>query len=491
MESTQSFNPAETKYVVPPEYHVFEQAPRFLVLDPVNFVWFVTDKTGKIAFEGLAKTGDPSDAATALAQLAGVPAGTPKVQEYVSAFVRHLVNIKFLHVQDYQPRDWGPGVLPRPTTMYVHLTNKCNLKCPYCYNQDHRTELIQLGRTPGSNMVSTEGTTEELLRVIDEAAELGFQEIKFTGGEALVNKDALKIAARAKSHGLYVNLLTNGILITEEIAREIAQVVDAVSISLDSDKPEEHDAVRGAGTHKKVLEAIRMLKDAGVKYLHVNAVFTPVNMNSAESFLGYAWDHIKADKVTIAGAGINDDVDGKFGAQRYMLDGDQFRVVEESARKFYQIRSASQPPPNPGDLWRKQCGVGNGLISIDPNGDAYPCQTLHRPEFLCGNVFETGLRHVLEHSQVMQQMKATTVDILPECKSCPVRYICSGGCRSEAYTREGDFLARNRAMCPQFFENAVQKLWNAAKTPLHEDNGTAPPPHTHAHSHPQPVMAQA
>ena len=349
--------------------------------------------------------------------------------------------------------------------------------------------MIQLGRTPGESEISTEARTEDLLRVVDEAAEIGFIELKLTGGEALINRDALKIAERGKSHGLQINLLTNGLLVTEEMAEKIAQVVDSISISLDSDKPEEHDAVRGKGTHAKVIEAIHRLRRAGIKNLHVNSVVTPVNMNSVDTFLDYAWNELKADEVTYAGSAIDvDDPTGRWGASEYVLTGEEYRQVYEQSKKFYQIqgvrRGRSKPKIVPrSSLRRRQCGVGNGIVSIDPNGDVYPCQTLHLPELRCGNVFKTSLRQVLENSGMLKKMKRAVVDILPECNVCPVRYVCAGGCRAEAYTREGDFLARNRAMCPTYFEMALDNLWDSATIPVEESAQTVENFYAHSGCH--------
>jgi sulfatase maturation enzyme AslB (radical SAM superfamily) len=81
---------------------------------------------------------------------------------------------------------------------------------------------------------------------------------------------------------------------------------------------------------------------------------------------------------------------------------------------------------------------------------------------------------------MLKKMKRAAVDVIPECNVCPVRYICSAGCRSEAYTREGDFLARNRAMCPTYFEAAVDRLWASASIPVQEAN--KPVEHFEAHS---------
>jgi len=452
--------------VLPSEYYTYERDGNHLIFDPRNFIWFVTDGLGKEVFDSLARFGNATDAIEDLSRITGI--SDSSLNSYVSKYVKHLLDIGFLHEGEYKQEEWHGGILERPKILYLHVTSKCNLKCPYCYNQEHRFQLIQLTRKASEDNRYTEAATEGFLRVVDEAAGLGFSEVKITGGEALLNKDVVLIAERAKSHGMAVNLLTNATLITEELSKRIARAVDSVSISLDSDDPEEHDIVRGKGTHAKVLEAIRLLKAAGTKRIHLNAVITPVNKNSVGNFLNYAWNEIKANEVTISGAGINvDDPSGRWEAAKYMLTGEDYQHVYEQERKFYQIqRKSDKHPTHRSSLRREQCGVGNGLVSVDANGDVYPCQTMHSPEFKCGNVFETGLAHILETSGVIKKMKSLVVDILPECNTCPMRYICSGGCRQEAYSREGNLLARNREMCPTYFRHALDQLWDAASVPV-------------------------
>jgi radical SAM protein with 4Fe4S-binding SPASM domain len=466
----------EKRYALPPEYHVFERDEQFLIFDPRNFIWFKTDSIGKTVFEGLARNGRPEDAEEELARLVGLSPSDPQVIDYVSEYVRHLLDVKFLHEDEYNQVDWAPTLLDRPKLLYLHLTTKCNLRCPYCYNQEHRFQFIQLTSKKvakeGPREHQSEGTKEDFFRVIDEAAKLGFNQVKITGGEALLNKDALDIAARARSHGMSVNLLTNATLITEELARRMAEVVSTVSISLDSADPEEHDAVRGRGTHAKVLGAIKMLREAGMNRIHLNSVVTPVNMNSVEEFLDFAYNDLKAREVTIAGSTMNvDDPNARWGADEHTLTGEQFQHVYEQERHFYQIREKSRTKKSlvaAGSLRRTQCGVGNGLVSVESNGDVYPCQTMHQPEFLCGNAFKTGLEQVLETSGIIKTMKSLQVDILPECNVCPMRYVCAGGCRKEAFAKEGDLTARNRVMCPIYFEGALDRLWDAANIPAED-----------------------
>lgn len=478
------------KYVLPPEHYIFERDSSYLALDPINFVWFVTDLNGKKTLEALGRSGNAEETAVEIGEFLGLDPASEIITNYVSAYIDHLLKIGFIFEGEYKREEWGPGVLEYPKILYLHLTSKCNLKCPYCYNQEHRHQMIQTGKKQAAELpiiqgqgrqLSTEGHTAQFLRIIDEAAEMGFREVKLTGGEALLNKDALLIAAHAKSRGLAVNLLTNGALVKDDMIDKIGKFVDAISISLDSDKAEEHDAVRGKGTHQKVIELVEKLKQTPVR-LHLNAVVTPVNLESVGNFLDYAYNQLGADEATVASfMSMVEDPEQRWGAAKYGLNEKQYHRVYQQQRDFIDIRDLGKKRPQKRSaLWRRHCGVGNGIVSIDPNGDVYPCQTLHRPEFLCGNAFQSGLKQVLDNSEVLKMTKRAVVDVLPECKTCPVRYVCASGCRFEAYTREGDFLARNRAMCPTFYEAALDNLWNAAALPIQEIDGNVEVQATHA-----------
>jgi radical SAM protein with 4Fe4S-binding SPASM domain len=306
---------------------------------------------------------------------------------------------------------------------------------------------------------------QDLLRIVDEAADLGFTEIKLTGGEPLLSRHAFEVADRAKRRGLWVNLLTNATLVTPERAARLAEVIDSVSISLDSDQADVHDAVRGRGTYRRILEAVKSLKQCGVTVLHVNCVVTPVNLGSTAKFLDFAWNILGANKVTV-GEAIPAVGDSEKSTEKYLLSSNERQQLTQIIREFDEGRLSSGACVQARtDMWRRHCGAGNGEISVDPNGDVYPCQTMHLPEFFCGNAFESGLKAVLQ-SEVLGKMKTLVVDNLPECRKCAVRYICAGACRCEAYLREGDLSARPREMCPVLFERCVDALWNAAAIPV-------------------------
>lgn len=456
---------SEVRYILPYEMHEFQREDKFLFFDPVNFVWFQTDHLGKGVIDGLARGGGLWEAASEVARVASAPIEDAEV--FASRAIEQLVKIGFLHENEYRPREFHPGIAKVPFILYLHMTARCNLRCPYCYNQEHRHEIWN----------APVGSFEQFAKLIDEAAELGFKEVKFTGGEALLNKDTLRLARHARERGLRVNLLTNGTVVDESNAREIVEVAHAVSLSLDSANPEEHDIVRGRNTWRQALKAIRLLKEAGLEYLHLNSVVTPVNKNSVEDFLEFAWEEMEAQKVTLATTGIDvSDPASRWGAKKFQLTPDEMWQVYQSQKAFRDRKAEENPPVVSRDsLRRTQCGVGNGLVSVDSNGDLYPCQTMHLPEMLCGNVFETSLRQVLETSDRLHHARNMTVERLEDCPTCPMRYICSGGCRMEAYSREGRLNARNRDLCPIFFSQALDKLWMSANLPA--DQADVPPGH--------------
>src|SRR5689334_8322181 len=132
-------------YVLPPEHHIFERNSMFLVLDPVNFVWFITDQNGKETLAGLAKTGSAEGAACELGTFLGLEPTCEAVTSYISSYIEYLLKIKFIFEGEYQRENWGSQILEYPQILYMHLTSKCNLRCPYCYNQAHRTNMLEEG----------------------------------------------------------------------------------------------------------------------------------------------------------------------------------------------------------------------------------------------------------------------------------------------------------------------------------------------------------
>lgn len=163
---------------------------------------------------------------------------------------------------------FGPVLfgVKRPVLVSWEVTQRCNLRCAYC----------DAGR----------GAAEELetacaLNIVEELRRAGTRAIRFTGGEPLLRADLPLINDHAKRLGILTALSTNGSLFCERI-KEIRRL-NSVSFSLDG--PEEiHDALRGPGSHKKVLEAIEEAKRRGIP-VSVSATLNSLNLESVPYLL--------------------------------------------------------------------------------------------------------------------------------------------------------------------------------------------------------------
>ncbi|HVJ12634.1 MAG TPA: heme d1 biosynthesis radical SAM protein NirJ, partial [Burkholderiales bacterium] len=149
-----------------------------------------------------------------------------------------------------------------------NLIRRCNLTCMHCYSISTDIDF------PG------ELSTGEVLSVMDDLKAFGVPALVLSGGEPLLRKDLFEIAARSKSLGFYTALSTNGTLIDAPMALRVRDAgFDYVGISLDGLEATHDRFRRKAGAFRASLNALRVLRDMGVK---VGVRFTLTQDNAAD-----------------------------------------------------------------------------------------------------------------------------------------------------------------------------------------------------------------
>src|SRR5262249_33196268 len=124
----------------------------------------------------------------------------------------------------------------------------CNLTCTHCFAGDLPRREAPLSLT-------------ELDGLFAEMAAMGSFRLGLTGGEPLLRRDLFDIIDLATSHSLHPCVTTNGLLITEEVARDFAaRRLVWLNVSLDGATAATNDRVRGAGTFDRVLGRIAVLR---------------------------------------------------------------------------------------------------------------------------------------------------------------------------------------------------------------------------------------
>jgi hypothetical protein len=126
------------------------------------------------------------------------------------------------------------AAVDRPFGLLAELTYGCPLYCPYCSNPlelaAYRDELA----------------TQEWLRVLAEARDLGVLQLHLSGGEPLLRRDLAEIVRSASELGLYTNLITSALGLSSRRAEQLrAAGLDHVQISVQADEATLSDRLAG------------------------------------------------------------------------------------------------------------------------------------------------------------------------------------------------------------------------------------------------------
>jgi MoaA/NifB/PqqE/SkfB family radical SAM enzyme len=135
-----------------------------------------------------------------------------------------------------------------------HITNKCNLRCSHCYQEDYSdAQEMSLGEL--------QAVANKLLLALSKWKIKG--EIAITGGEPLIKKEYIPLLKYLNDANEVsdLDILSNGTLITEKIIDQLKTITKlrCFQISLDGASPKTHDAIRGSGTFERTLNNIRKL----------------------------------------------------------------------------------------------------------------------------------------------------------------------------------------------------------------------------------------
>ncbi|MCB2055799.1 MAG: pyrroloquinoline quinone biosynthesis protein PqqE [Geminicoccaceae bacterium] len=327
--------------------------------------------------------------------------------------------------------------LQPPIGLLAELTHRCPLRCPYCSNP---LELTRAER---------ELDTASWGRVFREAAELGILQVHLSGGEPTLRPDLEEIVARARAAGLYVNLITAGVLLNvERVARLKEAGLDHVQLSLQDVDPASAERIGGMkGAHAKKLDAARLIREVGLP-ITLNAVMHRQNLDRVAEVVETALA-IGAHRLEIAHtqyygwALVN--------RRALMPPREQVaraRAVVDEARPRLKGRLViDYVAPDYYARYPKPCvgGWGRSVITVGPDGKAMPCHAAHTiPGLVFDNVAERPLAWIWRNGPAFEAFRGT--DWMQEpCRSCERREIDFGGCRCQAMALTSDPTATDPA----------------------------------------------
>ncbi len=311
----------------------------------------------------------------------------------------------------------------------------CNLKCPHCY--------MDAGKKAAEEL-----TTEECFDLIDEMKSLGTEMLILTGGEPLLRRDIYEIALRASEKGMWVVMGTNGVLLTDKVARKMIECgVKGVGISIDSLDPEKHNTFRGGPkSWEYSVRALEICRDNGLQVL-VQTTVMEMNYDEIPRIIEFArekgaWSSNLYFLVqTGRGQKMNDlspERTENMLANLVELQ-DNFKpmlVRSKCAPQFKQIAYER----GKGGLESGGCMAGTEYCRITPEGEVTPCPYMN---VVAGNVREKSFTETWHSSPVFSKLRDLK-QLKGRCGRCEFNELC-GGCRCRAYATFGDTMQEDPA----------------------------------------------
>ncbi len=146
----------------------------------------------------------------------------------------------------------------------VSVTDRCNLRCAYCMPAEG-VQLMEHGDIL---------RFDEIIKVVQEAVNLGVDKVRITGGEPLVRKGIVDLVKQiGQIDGIKDFAMTTNAVFLPKYAEELRKAgLQRVNISLDTLDPEKYKNVTRVGSLKNVLKGIEAAKKAGFNPIKINCV---------------------------------------------------------------------------------------------------------------------------------------------------------------------------------------------------------------------------
>ena len=341
----------------------------------------------------------------------------------------------------------------RPYVVSWNLTYRCNLACEHCYLDAGPKPLV--GTTNFADR--SELGTEECYKVIDEIAAFAPECLTIlTGGEPLLRRDILDIVRRAAERGLWVVVGTNGVRITENVAKHLAEAgARGLSLSLDALDPERHDRFRMVrGAWQNTVEGAEILNRTGLPFI-VQTTAGSHNLDELEAIADFAYERLHA-KVwnlyflvpTGRGQFVSDITPAQYDQvldALYRIQGKYSgrMLVNAKCAPHYIKTVLESPEPEKHPIRTYSggaggCPAGTHYLGIRPNGDVTPCPYL--PVF-AGSLRQASLTDLWASSELFKNIRQRA-SLGGRCGECEMNGHC-GGCRARAFGMTGDLMAED------------------------------------------------
>jgi radical SAM protein with 4Fe4S-binding SPASM domain len=314
-----------------------------------------------------------------------------------------------------------------PILVGWELTLSCNLRCNHCASSAGISRPDEL-------------RTDEAIDLCEQFPDLLVQEVDFTGGEPLLRSDWTQIAAKLAKLEIPTRMVTNGLLLRQNISRLLDAGVKTVAVSLDG-LGDTHDRIRcHGGLFKEVTDGIEAGISAGLPIAVITAA-NDINIDDLPQLGSFLKDigvvYWQVQPTFARGRAA--------GADGLRLSQDTFLKLGKFVRKNAELWGSNGKDIVPADgvgyfteldgrkkAW-KGCGAGLASCGITSDGKIKGC--LSFPDsFVEGDLRERSMWDIWFDERSFSFNRHFTIDDLGRnCGDCEFGEQCKGGCCVMSY----------------------------------------------------------
>lgn len=304
-------------------------------------------------------------------------------------------------------------IMKVPYNGSFELTPLCNLDCKMCY--------VHLNRNQMDRELLT---TEQWIEIARQAIDAGMMNAEITGGECLIYPGFKDFYLYLQSRGIKVAIMTNGVMLTEEMVRFLAQNrPEVIQITLYGSCDDAYERITGHRVFQKVIDGIERLRAAAI---NVRISVTP-NSYTEDDLLATV-KLLRSMKINYAVSSATLSARPETGRMRdnYAVSEEAFVRIQKEELDFWNQKETDEFSSRKFPFrYRTKglkvegvpCGAGKNSFHINWKGEISPCIAFSSLAFqIDENGFEAAWKKVnacmISYSEP------------EECRQCKERRIC-------------------------------------------------------------------
>jgi uncharacterized protein len=377
-------------------------------------------------------------------------------------FVNQLAELEYVVREDAPESDLDEVRLrfkAHLTTMYLILTDKCNLGCKYCF--------VEAGFPEGYKCatMSWEVAEKSLKAYIDQRDRSNGGQVWLYGGEPLLEPGLLwKCLDYLAKNDPEVEpvMVTNGTLITKDIAAKLSEY-PTLQIAVSLDGPEEvHNQKRimknGQGSFAATMQGIQNLRQEGIVF-GISCTLADHNVERVVDIALWMREELGVDAI---GMNLLVDTPRAYVEEEYVSKASAglielfkiFRVEGAfESRIMRKVNAFVETRPH----WHDCAACGSQMV-ISPEGRIGIChEGLGERKFFMGSILEP---YIFEQSPLAQEWASRSPASMPACFECEALGICGGGCPYGAMLKHGSIWELDKRFCSHSKETLEWLIWD-------------------------------